>query len=148
MKVTPEALLMAAIIAYVAFFTRPPPKFVALVLAHPVGQVLVLLGVVAAFMKNQPIGLLLGVAYLTSSYPVLEYLDASEQKPASKQKEQPKSGAPKIDLKDIGKLAGLIGGKGGKLKQEQGKSETAPPPSTNKVKPHSDTKVTEKYMNF
>jgi len=146
MKITPEYLVIAGIIAYVAFFTRPPPRFVQVVLASPVGQVLVLLGVVFVFMKNQPIGLLLGVAYLTSSYPVLEYLDASEQKP--KDKEQPKSGAPKPDLASIGKLASMLGGKSGKLPQEKGKDVKSPPPPSTTVKPHSDPKVTEKFSMF
>jgi len=151
MKITPEYLIVAGLIVYTAFFTHPPPQFVSLVLKSPVGQVLVLLGVVAAFMKSPPIGLLLGVAYLTSSYPTLEYLDAEEQGP---KKEQPKSGAPKIDKKDLGKLAGLLNGKGlmagkgEKLPQEKGKDETTPPVPTTTVKPHSDPKVTEKFSLF
>ena len=148
MKVTPEYVVIGAIIAYVAFFTRPPPRFVQSVLASPVGQVIVLVGVVFAFMKNQPIGLLLGVAYLSSVYPVLEYLDAAEQKPEPpKEKEQPKSGAPKPDLADIGKLASLLG-KSGTMPQERGKDVKSPPPPTATVKPHSDPKVTEKFSMF
>ena len=148
MKVTPELVVMGAIIAYVAFFTRPPPRFVQSILSSPVGQVLVLVGVVFAFMKNQPIGLLLGVAYLTSSYPVLEYLDAAEQKPdPPKEKEQPKSGAPMPDMAEIGKLASMLG-KSGMIPQEKGKDVKSPPPPTQTVKPHVDSKVTEKYMNF
>ena len=104
-----------------------------------------LLGVVLAFTKSPPIGLLLGVAYLTSSYPTLEYLDAAEQGPP---KEQPKSGAPKIDMKNLGKLAEIVGGKGGKLPQEKGKDTTKPPKPTTTVKPHSDPKVTEKFSLF
>jgi len=146
MKITPDYLVIAGIIVYIAFFTHPPPKFVALVLASPVGQVLVLLGVVMVFMKNQPIGLLFGVAYLVSSYPVLEYLDAAEQGPPKK--EQPKSGAPKPDMAQIGKLAAMLSGKGGKLPQEKGKDETKPPTPTTTVKAHADPKVVEKYMNF
>jgi len=145
MKITPQYLAIAGIIVYIAFFTHPPPKFISQVLASPVGQVLVLLGVVAAFMKSQPIGLLLGVAYLVSSFPVLEYLDASEQKPAP---EQPKSGAPKPSMKEIGELASILKGVGGKLPQEKGKDVKAPPPPTAQVKPHSDPKVTEKFSTF
>jgi hypothetical protein len=144
-------IVVAALIVYIAFFSHPPPEFVSVVLSSPVGQVLVLLGVVAVFMKNQPIGLLCGLAYLVSSYPVLEYLDASEQGP---KKEQPKSGAPKTDPKDLSKIAELLGGKGvlagkgGKLPQEKGKDVTTPPASTSSVKPHSDPKVTEKFSLF
>jgi hypothetical protein len=138
--------IVGGLIVYIAFFSHPPPKFVSIVLASPVGQVLVLLAVVGVFMKNQPIGLLCGLAYLVSSYPVLEYLDASEQ--------GPKSGAPKADPKDLGKLAellngkGLMAAKGGKLPQEKGKDVTTPPSSTTSVKPHSDPKVTEKFSLF
>jgi len=146
MKITTEYLVVAGIIVYIAFFTHPPPMFVSTMLKSPVGQVLALLGVVGAFMKSQPIGLLLGVAYLTSSYPVLEYLDASEQKPAPKEKEQPKSGAPKPDMKDL--LKGVLSGKSGMLKQEKGKDVTSPPPTTQSVKPHVDSKVTEKFSSF
>lgn len=145
MKITTEYLVVGGLIVYIAFFTHPPPRFVATVLASPVGQVLVLLGVVAVFTKSQPIGLLCGVAYLVSSYPVLEYLDAEEQGP---KKEQPKSGAPKPNMADIGKLASMLSGKGQKLPQEKGKDVTAPPASTTAVKPHSDPKVTEKFSLF
>uniref|UniRef100_A0A6C0JKY7 Uncharacterized protein n=1 Tax=viral metagenome TaxID=1070528 RepID=A0A6C0JKY7_9ZZZZ len=151
MKITTEYLVVGALIVYIAFFTHPPPRFVTAVLESPVGQVLVLLGVVGVFIKSQPIGLLCGVAYLVSSYPVLEHLDATEQGP---KKEQPKSGAPKPSMADIGKLAGMLSGKGQmtgkgqKLPQEAGKDVTTPPASTNAVKPHSDPKVTEKFSLF
>ena len=153
MKVTPEYVIMAAIIAYIAFFTHPPPRFIAVKLASPVGQVVALLVVVAVFMKSPPIGLLLGVAYLVSSYPVLEYLDATDQSPTPK--EQPKSGAPKPDMKDV--VSKMLAGKGamtgkpgagGKLVQEQGKSETKAPVPTAVPKPHTDPKVTEKFSMF
>jgi hypothetical protein len=155
MKITPQYLVIAGLIVYIAFFTHPPPKFVSLVLASPVGQVLVLLGVVAVFTKSQPIGLLCGVAYLVSSYPVFEHLDASEQGPKKpEEKAQPKSGAPKPDMAQIGKLAsmlsgkGLMAGKGQKLPQEKGKDVKAAPTSTTAVKPHTDPKVTEKFSLF
>jgi len=151
MKITSEYLVVAGIIVYIAFFTHPPPAFVRLVLRSPVGQVLVLLGVVGIFMKSQPIGLLAGVAYLASSYPVLEYLDASDQGPPKK--EQPKSGAAKPEVKDklmsiLNGTSGLMAGKGEKLPQEKGKDVKTPPPSTTTVKPHTDPKVTEKFSLF
>jgi hypothetical protein len=154
MKITPQYLVIAGLIVYIAFFTHPPPKFVSMILASPVGQVLVLLGVVGVFSKSQPIGLLCGVAYLVSSYPVLEHLDASEQGPKKEEKAQPKSGAPKPDMAQIGKLAGmlsgkgLMAGKGEKLPQEKGKDVKEPPASTTSVKPHMDPKVTEKFSLF
>ena len=140
-----DYLVIGGLILYITFFTHPPPKFVSIVLASPVGQVLVLLGVVAVFTKSPLIGLLCGVAYLVSSYPVLEHLDASEQGP---KKPQPKSGAPKPDMAQIGKLASMLSGKGGKLPQEKGKDVKAPPPPTTTVKPHTDPKVTEKFSLF
>jgi len=151
MKITPQYLVIGGLIVYIAFFTHPPPKFVSVVLSSPVGQILVLLGVVAAFMKSQPIGLLCGVAYLVSTQTVFEHLDASEQAP---KKPQPKSGAPKPDMAQIGKLAsmlsgkGLMAGKGEKLPQEKGKDVKAPPVPTTTVKPHTDPKVTEKFSLF
>lgn len=148
MKITPQYLVIAGLIVYIAFFTHPPPKFVSMILASPVGQVLVLLGVVGVFMKSQPIGLLCGVAYLVSSYPVLEHLDASEQGPKKEEKAQPKSGAPKPDMAQIGKLASMLSGKGQKLPQEKGKDVKEPPASTTSVKPHVDPKVTEKFSLF
>jgi hypothetical protein len=146
MKITPDLLVVGALIAYIAFFTHPPPRFVSAVLENPVGQVVVLVGVVLVSMKKPLVGLFLGIAYLSSSYPVLEYMD--ESKP--EKKEHPKSGAPKPDMANISKLAEMLGpaAKGGKLPVAQGKDEKAPPPPTTTVKPHSDSKVTEKFSTF
>jgi hypothetical protein len=146
MKVYVKHLVVVGLILYIAFFTHPPPLFVSTVLQSPVGQVLVLLGVVYTATKDAMVGLFLGIAYLASSFPVLEYLDAKEQKP--KEKEQPKSGAPMPDMKTIGKLASILGGKGGKLMTQQGKDVKAPPPSHTAVKPHADPKVVEKFSAF
>ena len=86
----------------------------------------------------------LGIAYLVSSYPTLEYMDESKPKEKEKEKEQPKSGAPK-DLAQIGKLAQMLG-KGSKLPMEKGKDVTQKPPETNTVKP--DPKTVEKFTPF
>jgi len=146
MKITPDLLVVGALIAYIAFFTHPPPRFVSAVLENPVGQVLVLVGVVLVGMKKPLVGLFLGIAYLSSSYPVLEYMD--ESKP--EKKEQPKSGAAKPDMANISKLASLLGpaGKSGKLPTAQGKDEKTPPPTVAPVKGYSDPKVTEKFSMF
>jgi len=146
MKITPDLLMVGALIAYIAFFTHPPPTFVSSVLASPVGQVVVLAGIVLVSMKKPLVGLFLGIAYLSSSYPTLEYMDES----TPEKKEQPKSGAAKPDMANIAKLANLLGpaGKGGKLPTAKGKDEKAPPPETTAVKPHSDPKVTEKFSMF
>ena len=143
MKLTSDLLVVAGLIAYIAFFTHPPPAFVSTVLSSPVGQVVVLVGVVFASTKKPLVGLFLGLAYLASSYPVLEYMDNKKE-----EKEQPKSGAPKPDLAQIGKLAGMLAGKSGGLPQQKGKDVKSPPPATHTVKPHSDTKAVEKFSSF
>jgi hypothetical protein len=144
MKVESEHLMVLSIIAYIAFFTHPPPSFVTMVLNNPIGQMLALVGVVYAFMKKPLVGLLLGIAYVLSSTS-FEYMD--ETKPAEKEKEQPKSGAPKVDMAQIGKLAQMLG-KGSKMPMEKGKDVTQKPPETQPVKPHVDPKVTEKFTPF
>lgn len=142
MKVESEHFVLLAIICYIAFFSHPPPSFVTMVLGHPIGQLLVLVGIVYAYMKKPLIGLFLGIAYLVSSRS-FEFMD--ESKPEKEEKPQPKSGAPKVDMAQIGKLAQMLG-KGSKLPMEKGKDVTQKPPETNQVKP--DTKVTEKFTPF
>jgi hypothetical protein len=144
MKVESEHLMLLAIICYIAFFSHPPPSFVTMVLDNPIGQLLVLVGVVYVYMKKPVVGLFLGIAYLVSSYPTLEYMDESKPE-KEKETPQPKSGAPKVDMAQIGKLAQMLG-KGSKLPMEKGKDVTQKPPETNQVKP--DPKVTEKFTPF
>lgn len=146
MKVESEHLMLLAIISYIAFFSHPPPSFVTMVLDNPIGQLLALVGVVYVYMKKPLVGLFLGIAYLVSSYPTLEYMDESKPE-KEKEKPQPKSGAPKVDMAQIGKLAQMLG-KGSKLPMEKGKDVTQKPPETNQVKAHADPKVTEKFTPF
>jgi hypothetical protein len=143
MKVESEHFVLLAIICYIAFFSHPPPSFVTMVLGHPIGQLLALVGVVYAYVKKPLIGLFLGIAYLVSSSS-FEYMDESKPE-KEKEKPQPKSGAPKVDMAQIGKLAQMLG-KGSKLPMEKGKDVTQKPAETNQVKP--DTKVTEKFTPF
>jgi hypothetical protein len=144
-----EMISVGALIVYVAFFTHPPPRFVSAVLEHPVGQALVLSGILyVSLKKSLAVGLFLAIAYLTSSFPTLEYLDEKDQKPKKKEEEQPSSGAPKVDMKTVGKLASILAGPGGKLPTEKGKDVKEPPASQTKVKPHTDPKVTEKFSQF
>lgn len=143
MKVEPEHFLVLALIVYISFFSHPPPQFISQVLDNPVGQLLVLVGILYTFMKKPLVGLFLGIAYLVSSYPTLEYLDPKEQK----EEKQPKSGAPKPDMAQIGKLAQMLG-KGSKLPTQKGKDVTSKPAETQPVKPHVDPKVTEKFTSF
>lgn len=142
MKLDYEHLMIGAIIVYIAFFSHPPPRFVSQILESPVGKLVLLVGVVFVAMRKPLIGLFLGIAFITSTYPAFEFLDEKEQKP-EKEKEQPKSGAPKVDMAQIGKLAQMIGkGKGEKLPTAKGKDETTPPPATNPVKPHAKENFT------
>jgi hypothetical protein len=145
MKVESEHFVLLAIISYIAFFSHPPPSFVTMILGHPIGQLLVLVGIVYAYVKKPLVGLFLGIAYLVSSSS-LEFMDESKpEKEKEKEKPQPKSGAPKVDMAQIGKLAQMLG-KGSKLPSQKGKDVTQKPPETNHVKP--DTKVTEKFTPF
>lgn len=143
MKV-PEYVMIGAIIVYIAFFSHPPPQFVSQLLNNPVGQILALVGVLYAFSKKPLLGLFLGIAYLTSSYPTLEYMDESKE---DEKKPQPKSGAPKVDMAQIGKIAQMLG-KGGKLPTQQGKDEKTPPAETHPVKSHQEHKVKENFAPF
>lgn len=143
MKVESEHLLLLAIIVYIAFFSHPPPQFISQLLDNPVGQLVVLVGILYAFMKKPLVGLFLGIAYLVS-YST-EYLDPKEQK--EKEKPQPSSGAPKVDMAQVGKLAQMLG-KGSKLPTQKGKDVTEKPAETQPVKPHVDPKVTEKFTSF
>jgi hypothetical protein len=147
-----ELISVGLIIVYIAFFSHPAPQFIISVLQSPVGQALVLAAIVyVSTQKSMLIGLFLGIAYLINSFPTLEYLDEKDQKPT--EKEQPDSGAPKVDMKSIGKLASILAGPGGKLPQEKGKDKTEPPPSKTPVKPHTPEKpskgvTTEKFSLF
>jgi hypothetical protein len=145
MKVEAEHFVLLAIVCYIAFFSHPPPSFVTMVLGHPIGQLLALVGVVYAYMKKPLIGLFLGIAYLVSSTS-LEFMDESKQ-PKTEEKPQPKSGAPKVDMAQIGKLAQMLG-KGSKIPSQKGSDVTQKPPETNQVKAHVDPKVTEKFTPF
>jgi len=139
-RLTPELLGVGALIVYIAFFTHPPPRFVSNILNNPVGQTLVLVGIVVAFLKMQLLGFFLGLAYLASSYPTLEYMDNKTEEPKK---------APEVDMT---KLAALMGkpGKSEKIPQQKGKDVTTPPPETNKVKAHSPdmNNLTEKFSTF
>ena len=141
-KINQEYLVVAALIAYTAFFTHPPPVFVSQVVSNPVGQVLVLVGIVLVATKTPLVALFLGIAFLVSSNPALEHMENKKETP------QPKSGAPKPDIAQIGKLAGMLAGKSGMMKPQQGKDVKEPPPATSTVKPHVEAKVTEKFSAF
>lgn len=136
MKLTQvEMVFLGGSIAYVAFFTHPPPQFVQQVLSTPWGHGAALLAIlVVALNVSHLAALFVGIAYILSSNPTLEYFEEK------KEKEQPKSGAPEPDLKGLA----------GKIMAMQGKEVTKPPMPSSVPKPASpDTKdKTEHYSNF
>jgi hypothetical protein len=150
MKLTQtELVLVVLLIAYVSFFTHPPPLFVKQFFATPVGHALFLLALlgVAAY-KSLIVGVFMGVAYIMTATSVTEYLDPTEQAPKAPVKPQPKASgipAPVVAdlLKDIMK-------KGDKPAHhaKAGKSVTAPPPASTQPKPASATNGIEKFSSF
>lgn len=136
-----EMVLLGSVVVYVAFFTHPPPQFVQTVLASPWGHAVALLGVLFVSLKVSNLaGLFLGIAYLLSANPTLEYFEEPHKKDKKDKKEdkQPESGAPKPDIK----------GALGKLMAMQGKDVTAPPPQVSQPKPGSPSKTTEHFSAF
>jgi hypothetical protein len=89
-----------AIIAYIAFASRPPPMWMQIIVQNPVGQAILLAGIVYVSVRvNYILALLLMVAFVVTVRPTFEYLDPKEQTPSSK---QPKSAAvPAPPAKDI-----------------------------------------------
>jgi len=150
MKLTQtELVLVVLLIAYVSFFTHPPPLFVKQFFATPVGHALFLLALlwVAAY-NSLIVGVFMGVAYLMTATAVTEYLDPTEQAPKAPAKPQPKTTgipAPVVAdlLKDIMK-------KGDKPAHhaKAGKSVTAPPTASAQPKPASATSGIEKFSSF
>jgi hypothetical protein len=137
-----EYLIIGCIILYVAFFTHPPPAFVKSVFSNPFGHIAMLLALVYVSTRfNLVVCLLLGIAYLLSSNPTLEYFEDPKKKEEKKEeKEQPSSGAPEPDIK----------GALGKLMAMQGKDVTKPPPQVNVPKPSTPSNVnkTEHFSAF
>ena len=95
MKLTQvEMIFIGGSIAYVAFFTHPPPQFVQNVLSTPWGHGASLLGIlVVALNVSHLAALFVGIAYILSSNTTIEYFEEKKEK----EKEQPKSGAPEPD---------------------------------------------------
>lgn len=133
-----EMVFLGGAIVYVAFFTHPPPVFVQSVLSTPWGHALALLGLLVVALKVSHLAaLFVGIAYVLSSNPTLEYFE--EKKKEEKEEEpQPKSGAPEPDLKGLA----------GKIMAMQGKDMTKPPMPSAVPKPASPEKKEEHYSNF
>jgi hypothetical protein len=143
-----ELLVVACVIVYVAFFAHPPPKFVQTLLSSPVGHALALAGIVYVVVyQSVVVGIFLGIAYITSTSGVFEYLDEEEQKPKEEEKPQPKSsGVPPPPVMDM--LNKAMKKKGDtRLPQTQGKSVTTKPSAVVPPKPKASPKV-ENFMNF
>jgi len=128
-----ELVVVGLLIAYIAFFSHPPPSHIKDFLSSPVGHAVFLLGIVyVTVYKSLIIGVFMGIAYVMTAASTTEYLDAKEQKP----KAAAKPPAPTASLKDIlGKLQ-----KGDRVEHmaTAGKTVTAPPPPTAMPKPASD----------
>ena len=92
------------------------------------------------------VGVFMGIAYIMTAKSVTEYLDPTEQKPATKA--QPKTaGVPEPVVADLIKD---IMKKGDKPAHhaKAGKSVTAPPPATQTPKPASATNAIEKFASY
>jgi hypothetical protein len=122
-----ELVVVGLLIAYIAFFSHPPPAHIRDFLSSPVGHAVFLLGIVyLTVYKSLIIGIFAGIAYVMTAATTTEYLDAKEQKP--KVATPPATAASTASLKDIlGKLE-----KGDTLAHTAvaGKSATTPPPPT------------------
>jgi hypothetical protein len=142
-----ELILVGLVIVYIAFFSHPPPLFVKKVLDNPVGKAIAMLGVLYVTVYNSLIvGVFLAVAFVLTVTSVTEYLDETEQKPATEEKKQPMaSGIPPPAL--TGALAALLKKGDVRLPQKQGKSETTKPAITAPVKPTPPAKI-EHFASF
>jgi len=136
----PSSIELAGVgllIVYIAFFTHPPPSLVASVLSNPIGNGVVLLGILyLAMCSSMIVGVFLGIAYVMSSTKTLEYLDPKEQSP------QPKAaGIPPAAI--TGMLAKMTGSKKGdvRLPQSHGKASNKKPSEPVQPKPAAPVKI-------
>jgi hypothetical protein len=140
-----EVVVVVLLIAYIAFFSHPPPSHIRDFLSSPVGHAVFLLGIVYLVVyKSLIIGIFAGIAYVMTAANTTEYLDEKEQKPKADAKLPTSSGVPAStsSLKDIlGKLE-----KGDTLAHGAvaGKTVTAPPPPTSTPKPATASGTTTK----
>lgn len=130
-------IFLGGSIVYVAFFTHPPPGFVQYVLSTPWGHAASLLAILAiALQVSHLAALFVGIAYILSSNPTLEYFE--DKKKETKEEPQPKSGAPEPDLKGLA----------GKIMAMQGKDIVKPPMPSSVPKPASPEKKEEHFSTF
>jgi hypothetical protein len=125
---SPEVISVVIIIAYIAFFTRPPPYPLTFLLSNPVGHGLALLGImyVTAY-RSLIVGVFLGLAYIMTVKRVTEYLDEEDQTPTPTPKvaaPQPMAeGVPKPAIKGV---VGRLPSKAGSAVTEKPKAMKAP----------------------
>ena len=138
-----ELVVVGLLIAYVAFFSHPPPSHIRDFLSSPVGHAVFLLGIVyVTVYKSLIIGIFAGIAYVMTATKTTEYLNEDEQKPEEKDAKVPAStGAPdpSASLKEIlGKLE-----KGDTVAHSAvaGKSATTPPPATSVPTPAASSSL-------
>ena len=129
-----EMILVGLLIVYLAFFSNPPPSFIATHLNGPVGKVVALLAVLyVPVYQSLIVGVFLAVAFMISVPKLTEYME----NPKKEEPKQPSSTMGSMaEAKDIIKS---MMKKGDKLPSSQGKSVTAPPPAQQKPKPATPT---------
>lgn len=103
-----ELGVVGLIIAYIAFFTHPPPSHLADFLSTPVGKIIALVGVLyVTVYQSLVVGVFLAIAYIMSAGSMTEYLDPTEQTPKKEEPAQPTSkGVPPPEIKSA--LASLL----------------------------------------
>jgi hypothetical protein len=136
-----ELVVVGLLIAYIAFFSHPPPAHIRDFLSSPVGHAVFLLGIVyLTVYKSLIIGIFAGIAYVMTAANTTEYLDEKEQKPAAAASLA--SDLSTSSLKDM--LGKLEKGDSVAHKATAGKTVTAPPPPTTTPKPASGPSSTTK----
>lgn len=158
MRLTQAELgILVLIIAYIAFFTHPPPSHLADFLSTPVGKIIALVGILyVTVYQSLLVGVFLAIAYIMSAGTVTEYLDPKEQTPKKEEPEQPKSkGVAPPEMKNV--LSSLIKAQTGpafkgdnRLSTSAQKKGTAPPPAPKTVAPPkaSAPKTIETFASF
>jgi hypothetical protein len=69
-----EVVVVVLLIAYIAFFSHPPPEHIRDFLSSPVGHAVLLLGIVyVTVYKSLIIGIFAGIAYVMTAAKTTEY---------------------------------------------------------------------------
>jgi hypothetical protein len=137
-----ELVVVGLLIAYIAFFSHPPPAHIRDFLSSPVGHAVFLLGIVyVTVYKSLIIGIFAGIAYVMTAATTTEYLKEDEQKEEKGAKVPTSTGTPAANesLKDLlGKLE-----KGDTVAHTAvaGKSTTTPPPATSVPTPAASSSL-------